>query len=140
MGLFDQVLGAVGGQMGGDPAQHGSLVDLAAGVLQGQGGLTGVLDKFRSAGLGQQADSWVSTGQNMPVSPDQVSSVLGHTNVQGMAQKLGLPPGAAAAALATLLPMVIDHLTPNGRVEHGATAADLSSTVAALKSRFLGQA
>jgi len=55
MGLLDQVLGAMGGQTG-NPGQHGSLVDLAAGVLQNQGGVSGLLDKFRSAGLGQQAD------------------------------------------------------------------------------------
>lgn len=136
MGLMDQILGAVGGQPGSQQ-QSGSLVDLAAGVLQGQGGLTGLLDKFRSAGLGQQADSWVSTGQNMPVSGDQVSSVLGQGTVERASQKLGLPPGAAAAALATLLPMVIDHLTPKGRVEQG---GDPDTTLAALKSRFIGQA
>ena len=138
MGLLDQVLGAMGGQ-GSDPAQHGSLVDLAAGVLQGQGGLTGVLDKFRSAGLGQQADSWVSTGQNMPVSGDQMSSVLGQGTIERASQKLGLPPGAAAAALATLLPMVIDHLTPNGRVE-GTGTGDLAGALAALKSKLTARA
>jgi len=138
MGLLDQVLGAMGGQTG-NPGQHGSLVDLAAGVLQNQGGVSGLLDKFRSAGLGQQADSWVSTGQNMPVSGDQVSSVLGSGAVERASQKLGLPPGAAAAALAAVLPMVIDHLTPNGRVE-GTGTGDLAGTLAALKSRLSSQA
>jgi uncharacterized protein YidB (DUF937 family) len=138
MGLLDQVLGAMGGQTG-NAGQHGSLVDLAAGVLQNQGGVSGLLDKFRSAGLGQQADSWVATGQNMPVSGDQVSSVLGSGAVERASQKLGLPPGAAAAALAAVLPMVIDHLTPNGRVEGSATG-DLAGTLAALKSRLSSQA
>jgi uncharacterized protein YidB (DUF937 family) len=138
MGLLDQVLGAMGGQTG-NPGQHGSLVDLAAGVLQNQGGVSGLLDKFRSAGLGQQADSWVSTGQNMPVSGDQVSSVLGSGAGERASQKLGLPPGAAAAALAAVLPMVIDHLTPNGRVE-GTGTGDLAGTLAALKSRLSSQA
>jgi len=138
MGLLDQVLGAMGGQTG-NPGQHGSLVDLAAGVLQNQGGVSGLLDKFRSAGLGQQADSWVSTGQNMPVSGDQVSSVLGSGAVERASQKLGLPPGAAAAALAAVLPMVIDHLTPNGHVE-GTGTGDLAGTLAALKSRLSSQA
>jgi len=138
MGLLDQVLGAMGGQTG-NPGQHGSLVDLAAGVLQNQGGVSGLLDKFRSAGLGQQADSWVATGQNMPVSGDQVSSVLGSGAVERVSQKLGLPPGAAAAALAAVLPMVIDHLTPNGRVE-GTGTGDLAGTLAALKSRLSSQA
>jgi len=138
MGLFDQLLGGAGGQLGdhfGDETRQGSLMDMATSVIAGQpGGLSGLLDKFRTAGLGQQADSWVSTGKNVPVSGDEVSSVLGHGQVQGMSQKLGLPPGAVAGALAAILPMVIDQLTPKGHVEQ---QGDLSSTLAALKSRFL---
>jgi uncharacterized protein YidB (DUF937 family) len=138
MGLFDQLLGAAGGQLGnhfGDETRQGSLMDMATSVIAGQpGGLSGLLDKFRTAGLGQQADSWVSTGKNVPVSGDEVSSVLGHGQVQGMSQKLGLPPGAVAGALAAILPMVIDQLTPKGHVEQ---QGDLSSTLAALKSKFL---
>lgn len=143
MGLLDQLLGGSGGgQLGdhfGNESQQGSLMDMATSVIGGQpGGLGGLLDKFRSAGLGQQADSWVSTGQNMPVSGDQMSSALGHGQMQNMSQKLGLPPGAVAGALAMILPMVIDKLTPNGQVPH--QQADLSSTLASLKSTFLGRA
>jgi len=137
MGLFDQFLGGVVGQFG-DQQQKDSLMNLATGVIQGQpGGLSGLMDQFRSAGLAQHADSWVSTGPNMPVSGDQVTNALGSGNVQSMAQKLGLPPGATAAALAALLPVVIDHLTPKGHVEQG---GDLSSTLASLKSKFMAQA
>lgn len=137
MGLFDQLLGGVVGEFG-NTQQKGSLMDLATNVIQSQpGGLSGLLDQFRSAGLAQHADSWVSTGQNMPVSGDQVSNALGQGNVQSMAQKLGLPPGATAAALAALLPVVIDQLTPKGHVEQ---QGDLSSSLASLKSKFLTQA
>jgi uncharacterized protein YidB (DUF937 family) len=137
MGLFDQLLGGVVGEFG-TTQQKGSLMDLATSVIQGQpGGLSGLLDQFRSAGLGNEADSWVSTGQNMPVSGDQVSHALGRGNVQTMSQKMGIPPGAMAAALATLLPIVIDRLTPKGRVEQG---GDMSSMLASLKSQFLDQA
>jgi uncharacterized protein YidB (DUF937 family) len=137
MGLFDQLLGGVVGEFG-TPQQKGSLMDLATNVIQSQpGGLSGLLDQFRSAGLSQEADSWVSTGQNMTVSGSQVSSALGAGNVQSMAQKLGLPPGAMAGALAALLPIVIDQLTPKGRVEQG---GDMSGMLASLKSRFLDQA
>src|SRR5262249_7599041 len=137
MGLFDQLLGGVIGEFG-TTQQKGSLMDLATNVIQSQpGGLSGLLNQFRSAGLGAEADSWVSTGQNMPVSGSQVTSALGQGNVQSMAQKLGLPQGAMAGALAALLPIVIDQLTPKGHVEQG---GDLSSTLASLKSKFLDQA
>ena len=136
MGLFDQLLGGVVGDFG-SPQQKGSLMDLATNVIQSQpGGLSGLLNQFRTAGMGQEADSWVSTGQNMPVSGSQVSSALGAGNVQSMAQKLGLPPGAMAGALAALLPIVIDQLTPKGHVEQG---GDMTGMLASLKSRFLDQ-
>ena len=141
MGILDQLLGAAGGQPAdkfGDEAQQGSLMDMATGMIGGQpGGLSGLLDQFRSAGLGNQADSWVSTGQNVPVSGDQMASALGQGQMQGMSQKLGLPPGAVAGALAMILPIVIDKLTPKGRVEQG---GDMSGSLASLKARFLDQA
>ena len=134
MGLFDQLLGGVVGQFGNNQ-QKGSLMDLATNVIQSQpGGLSGLLDQFRSSGLSSQADSWVSTGQNMPVSGDEVTNTLGRGNVQTMAQKLGLPPGATAAALAALLPVIIDQLTPKGHVDQ---QGDLSSTLNSLKAKFL---
>ena len=69
MGLLDQLLGSVLGQTGGGQHQN-ALLDLAASLIQNQpGGLSGLVEKFTSAGLGQQAASWVSTGQNMPIPP-----------------------------------------------------------------------
>jgi uncharacterized protein YidB (DUF937 family) len=141
MGLLDQLLGGVMGSQPGNVSQQqqGSLMDMATSMISGSpGGLGGLLDQFRSGGLGQQADSWVSTGQNMPVTGDQMSSALGHGQVQGMSQKLGLPPGAVAGALAMILPMVIDKLTPRGQVD--SQQGDLSSTLASLKSSFLNRA
>src|SRR5262245_11636119 len=142
MGILDQLLGAAGGgqtaDQFGNESQQGSLMDMATGMIAGQpGGLSGLLNQFRSAGLGQQADSWVSTGQNMPVSGDQMSSALGQNQMQGMSQKLGLPPGAVAGALAMILPIVIDKLTPKGRVE---SSGDMSGMLASLKSKYLDQA
>jgi uncharacterized protein YidB (DUF937 family) len=144
MGLLDQLLGGAGGQLGdqfGNENQRGSLIEMATSMIGAQpGGLSGLLDQFRSAGLGQQADSWVSTGQNMPVTGDQMSSALGHGQMQNMSQKLGLPPGAVAGALAMILPVVIDKLTPKGQLEPQHQGADLTTTLASLKSTFLGRA
>lgn len=134
MGVFDQLLGGVVGQFG-NSSQKESLMDLAAGVVRNHpGGLGGLLAQFKTAGLGQQSDSWVSTGQNLPVSADQVSSVLGPGNIEAMAQKLGINPQVASASLAALLPIVIDHLTPRGQVDGG---ADFGAALTALKSRIM---
>ena len=134
MGLFDQLLGGIVGQLG-NTQQRGSLVDLATSVIQSQpGGLGGLLQKFQSAGLGEHANSWVGTGANQPVSGDQISGALGSANIAAMAQKLGINPQVASAGLAALLPVIIDQLTPKGQVEHN---ADLGATLSALKSKLM---
>lgn len=113
MGLFDEVLGAVGGQAGrGNP-----LLSLAMQLIGGNGGgLTALLDQFRSRGLGQVADSWVSTGSNLPISPQQISDVLGAPQLQQLARQFGLSADALPKELAGLLPQVVDKLTPTGQV------------------------
>ena len=134
MGMLDQILGGLTGQGGGGGPQGGSLMDLCTSMIQGQGGLDGMLAKFQGAGLGTQADSWVSTGQNQPVTPGQMSSALGSDSIAGLARKFGINPQMATTALAALLPVVIDHLTPKGRVEQ---TQDLGSELTALRSKFL---
>ena len=79
MGLFDQLLGGVVGQLGNE-SQRGSLMDLATSVIQSQpGGLGGLLQKFQASGLGDHANSWVGTGENKPVSR---RSALGRPRVR----------------------------------------------------------
>jgi uncharacterized protein YidB (DUF937 family) len=122
MGFLDGILGSLAGSVLGGNQQAGGgnqLVQLALQVLQQNGGLTGVLDRFRASGLGQQADSWVSTGQNLPISPDQISQVLGGANLGDLAAKFGLPTGTATSGLAQLLPQLIDKMTPQGQVPEG---------------------
>ncbi|MEO6022804.1 MAG: YidB family protein, partial [Burkholderiales bacterium] len=70
----------------------------------------------KAAGLADQAQSWVSTGQNMPVSGEQMHNVLGADMIQKIAAKLGIDPSQASEGMAHLLPNLIDKLTPNGAV------------------------
>jgi len=122
MGFLDGILGSLAGSVLGGSQQGGGgnqLVQLALQVLQQNGGLTGVLDKFKSSGLGRQADSWVSTGQNLPISAEQISQVLGGANLGDLASKIGLPTGTATSGLAELLPQLIDNMTPQGQVPEG---------------------
>jgi len=75
--------------------------------------------------LADQVASWVSTGQNLPISAEQLQSVLGNEQVQAIAQKLGFTPQEVSAHLAELLPQVIDKLTPDGNVPQGGSLAGL---------------
>lgn len=118
MGLLDSVIGALGQGGGGG----GDLVQVVAGMLHDGapgGGLAGLVQKFEQGGLGDVIASWIGTGQNLPISADQLHQVLGSDTIGRIAQQLGLSHGDAAGQLAQMLPQVIDKLTPNGSVPAG---------------------
>ncbi|WP_079436294.1 YidB family protein [Zoogloea sp. LCSB751] len=118
MGLFDQVVGAV---MSGQ-ATEGAGNPLLAGIMQlvndpQTGGLAGLVQAFQNGGLGDIAKSWVSTGQNLPISAEQIQSVLGSSGIlQSLASQFGLDSEQVSGQLAELLPQVVDKLTPNGAI------------------------
>ncbi len=115
MGLLDDLAGGALGKLmgGGDSAK---LVQMAMGMLGGAGGLSGLLEKFQGAGLKEQADSWVSTGENQAIDPDQVRQALGDDEIDRVASEAGVSREEAAGGLAGLLPQLIDKLTPDGNV------------------------
>ena len=145
MGLLDGLLGNVlSGALGGNRAQtqaqdplssilsgltggsgttssgggSGLLLQLALAMLQQNGGLDGVLGKFRQAGMGAQADSWVSSGQNMNISPDQLQQVFGSGSLNDIASQLGMSQNQAGSTMSQMLPELINQLTPQGQVTH----------------------
>ena len=87
------------------------------------------------AGLAEQANSWVSAGQNLPVSAEQISQVFGNSALGDMAAQLGMPSEQVAGHLANLLPQVIDGLTPGGQLP-AAGGADLGDALAGLAAMF----
>lgn len=128
MGLLDSVLGQV---LGGGAQQQqpggglGGLGDLGglAGALGGllanngeHGGLGGLVNKFEQAGMGDVIGSWIGKGDNAPVSGNQLNDVLGSDTISAIAGKLGINAATLLPMLATMLPALIDHLTPHGKV------------------------
>jgi uncharacterized protein YidB (DUF937 family) len=124
MGLLDSVAGAVLGKLGGS---QGGMAQIALDMFNQHGGIGGVLDKFKAGGLGDAAASWVGKGENIPVSADQISSVLGSGAIADMAAKFGISPETLSAQIAEHLPTVIDKMTPDGEV--AADSGNLLSTV-----------
>jgi uncharacterized protein YidB (DUF937 family) len=115
MGLLDNLENQALGKVLG-----GTSNPLASGLLQmiqnQPGGLQGLMQNFHDKGLGAVASSWVGTGQNQPISSDQIHQVLGSDQVKALAAKAGISPDMAGGAIAQLLPGIIDKLTPNGQV------------------------
>lgn len=118
MGLFDQVAGnlaasALGGKGNG-------LAGIALQLVNKYpGGLGGLIQAFRQGGLGEVVDSWISTGKNLPVSGDQLTSVLGSDFIGSIAKQLGVGQQEASGNLANLLPGLVDQLTPDGKLPEG---------------------
>jgi len=96
--------------------QGGGSLAAVPGGPGGAGGLDGLLDQLRRAGFGEQADSWVGTGANLPISPDVMSQVFGRDGLARIAQQAGVTEDEASAGLSQLLPTVVDRVTPQGRV------------------------
>lgn len=100
----------------------GALLPVVVGMLANDsklGGLGGLLEKFNQAGLGDMAKSWVGTGENAPVTGDQIGQVLGGDVLGDLASKLGMSHSDAAGSLAQMLPGIIDKLTPHGQAPAG---------------------
>lgn len=136
MGLLDGLLGSVLGKALGGGQQGNALLETAMGLLNNphSGGLGGLLDKFKASGLGDHAASWVGTGQNLPVTGDQVRQALGGDMISQIASKLGMDVGQASGGLAQLLPHLIDKVTPHGAVPQDGN--QLEDGLAALRKMF----
>jgi uncharacterized protein YidB (DUF937 family) len=143
MGLFDSIAGQVVGalsQGGNGNTNHAGLMDVVSSLINSPqtGGLQGLINQFQQGGLGSVVASWVGTGQNLPISGEQLQALLGNEQIQAMAQKLGISTQDVSAHLAQLLPQVVDHLTPTGEVPAGGLAqGGLEDTLGGLLKGFL---
>ena len=140
MGLLDQLISQVGQSMGnggGNAVPHGDVVtQLVQGLGLGNGaGLASLVQLFQQKGLGSLVASWVSTGPNPAISGDQVTHVLGADRLQQIATQLGVSPAVASGQVASVLPTLVDKLTPQGQVPEG----DLLSAGLGMLKNMLGQ-
>ena len=144
MGLLESVLGSVlggGGQQQAGGA--GALINIVAGMLAnsgqggaagagagagaggagaslgGLGGLGGLVEQFQRGGLGDVMGSWIGTGQNQPISPDQLGGVLGEDMLGKLTQQTGMSPGDLLGQLSKMLPQMVDQATPEGKIPAG---------------------
>jgi uncharacterized protein YidB (DUF937 family) len=121
MGFFDDLLEKVAGTVKGPQGQPGSLVEGVMGLLTNRetGGLEGLMQAFNQQGLGEVISSWVGTGNNAAITPEQIQEVLGSDVVQKLAENSGVSIDAVKAQLTELLPGLIDKLTPEGKIPEG---------------------
>jgi uncharacterized protein YidB (DUF937 family) len=104
-GLGNILQGGLGGLLGG--AAAGSVLS---------GGLNDLLKQLQDAGHGDVAKSWVGTGQNQQIDPDDLGKALGADQINALQQQSGLSRDDLLEGLAQQLPQVVDRLTPDGRL------------------------
>jgi uncharacterized protein YidB (DUF937 family) len=132
--LQSQNLGSIAGMVRKNPqivAAVLSLLSTRDSSVGGSGGLAGLASAFQGKGLEDVLSSWVSTGPNRSISASQLESVLGNDTLGQFATKAGIGSGEASAVLASLLPELVNQVTPQGRVPE---TSSLESTLGGLLS------
>lgn len=136
MALLDSILSAVSGKTdaaGGPTALIGAL----SGLLEQNGGLQGLANKFSHSGASGAFASWVGMGENQSISSAQIQQVLGSEQVRALAAKIGIDPNQASGLLAEYLPKVVDKLTPQGAIDPNANhQQSLTTLIPALMQSF----
>ncbi len=117
--VFQELL--LGKQAGNQPPQQQQASMPKASQAQAGGaaqdtGLGGLLAQLQAAGLDDVVKSWVGTGQNKPVQPDELGDALGKKTVTQMADKAGCSQDDLLTQLSKALPGLIDKLTHDGRI------------------------
>lgn len=82
-------------------------------------GLRGLVDAFHRGGLGGIISTWIGTGENLPITADQITNAIGDERIQQIAAKFGIDPATVKAQLAQALPSLVDKMTPHGTIEEG---------------------
>ncbi|GAB3543752.1 YidB family protein [Noviherbaspirillum agri] len=98
------------------------------------GGLPGLVDRFQQAGLGNVIVSWIGTGTNVPITGPQVRQALGDEEIRHISEETGLPQDEAADQLGSMLPDLVDRLTPAGNIPQGGLG-----NMSALLDHFMGR-
>lgn len=131
-GILGQLLGGVLGNQqggGGQPSSGGLAAVLQQVLASDGGGVTALVQRFEAAGLGSQAQSWIGTGGNAPVTPEQIDRVFPDEKIAAWAEQAGTSPEQLRAVLAQALPHAVDHATPGGQVPPAGTMPDLSALI-----------
>ena len=117
MGLLDEVL-SMAGSSGAQQTQHATALSAILSYINSPqvGGIAGLQQMFQQGGLGNIVSSWVSNGQNQPVSASQLQNVLHSGALEQAARQHGIDPTQLTSMMSTLLPHLVDKLTPNGQV------------------------
>jgi uncharacterized protein YidB (DUF937 family) len=136
MGLLDEVLGMAGMASSAQSQQHAGALAMVMDYINSPqvGGISGLQQMFEQKGLGGVVSSWIGSGQNLPISADQIQNVLHSDALQQMAAKSGMDVGQLSGVISQLLPHAVDKLTPDGQVPEAGALSQMMKGLAAGQS------
>ncbi len=131
MGLFDSIANNMLGSMFGGQAsgalgsiisqimsgQHGDLGSMLGGMLNQAGGLPGIQQRAQEVGLNEVVNSWVGSGLNQSINHEQLQSLLGSEILESVASKFSIEVTQLTPLISSVLPQIVDKLTPQGQVD-----------------------
>jgi uncharacterized protein YidB (DUF937 family) len=114
----DKIASFVQGLTGGGAAAAAPTTPAAGGLSTTAitGGLTELITHLTQNGQGTAATSWVGTGSNLPITATQLQQALGPDIMNAIAAKTGIPADQLLNQLSAILPQVVDHMTPAGKL------------------------
>ena len=135
MGLLDEVLAMAGGA-GAQQSQHASALSAILSLINSPqvGGLAGLQSMFQLGGLGHIMSSWIGNGPNLPVSANQLQNVLHGGALQQAAQQAGMDSSQFTSTMSTLLPHLVDKVSPNGQLPDASALQQMLKGLAAGRS------
>ena len=135
MGLLDEVLAMAGGT-GAQQSQHASALSAILSLIASPqvGGLAGLQSMFQQGGLGHIMSSWIGNGPNLPVSANQLQNVLHGGALQQAAQQAGMDSSQFTNTMSTLLPHLVDKVSPNGQLPDASALQQMLKGLAAGRS------
>ena len=135
MGLLDEVLAMAGGS-GAQQSQHASALGAILSLINSPqvGGLAGLQSMFQQGGLGHIMSSWIGNGPNLPVSANQLQNVLHGGSLQQAAQQAGMDSSQFTNTMSTLLPHLVDKVSPNGQLPDASALQQMLKGLAAGRS------
>lgn len=137
MGLLDNASDMLRNNLPGAMEPRTRLLQATLALLadHGQtGGLRGLVERFEETGLGNVIQSWIGTGENVPITAEQLHEVLREGQIQQIAEETGMDEQRVEHELTDMLPKLVDTLTPAGHIPAGGLG-----NMSALLDHFIGR-
>jgi len=139
MSVLTIVMSLLGKFVLGGGSKSSLMTGLVEFVNQQAGGLSGLVQRFNTAGVGDIVTSWIGKGKNEAIDSPTLQKVLGTAAVNALAEKAGISGEQATSLLSKILPVMVDKATPNGELPADGkldTAQLLTGAAGALSKLF----